>query len=81
MAIERSYINKIKDFGIDSGSFKNDNGETVAYRSLVIEVMIDGSIEKINLSGNSAPKPALLETILRSVQSENNTQTGNFLEQ
>lgn len=76
--IERSYLHKIKDIGIDAGTFKNDKGEDVAYRSLVMEIVIDGSVEKINLSGASAPKPALLEPLLKSAQ--DSSEIKNFLE-
>lgn len=82
MAIERSYLNKLKDFGIDSGQFTNDSGEKVSYRSIVIEVQTEDGIEKITLSGSNAPKASLLETILKSVHaSENQTNTnGGFLD-
>lgn len=80
MSIERSYLHKLNDFGIVSGTFKNDSGENVNYRSVVIELQTDDGLEIITLSGSGAPKPALLETILKSVKSaDTSDNAGGFL--
>lgn len=82
MSVERSYLGKLTDFGIESGQFTGDSGEKVNYRSIVIEVQTQDGVEKIILSGANAPKPSLLETILKSVKSKENTidNNGGFLD-
>lgn len=60
-----SYKNKIVDFGLKAGSFKNDAGEQIDYKQVVLKAEIDGDIEEIVLSGANPVKPALLGTILK----------------
>lgn len=65
MAEYQSYIHKLKDFGFRQGEFKDETGKTVAYSQVAIRVQLDGDIEELVISGNGAPKPALLRTVLK----------------
>jgi hypothetical protein len=71
-----SYKEKLVDFGFKAGSFKNDTGETVDFKQVVIKVEIDGDIEELVISGASAPKPNLLNTILKGAKSHDPTVQG-----
>lgn len=73
-----SYLNKIKDFRIVDGEFKNDAGEMQKYKIVQLIVVVDGDDEVINLSGASAPKPAVLSLILKSAESQ--VESGNLFE-
>lgn len=66
MAEFTSYKKIITDFGIATGSFKNDNSEIVEYKQAVVQFVIDGKLESFVLSGGSAVKPRLLEALLKS---------------
>jgi hypothetical protein len=73
-----SYKDKIVDFGFRDGSFKNDSGENVDYKQLILKLNIDGDIEELVLSGANAPKPTLLNTILKGANVAN--PDGGFLD-
>lgn len=77
MSIEKSYLNKLTDFGITAGTFKDDSGQTVNYRTVQIELLVDGKPEVISLSGQSAPKPAHLDLMLRSADNPDTIQDNN----
>ena len=73
-----SYKNRIHDFGFKSGSFKNESGETVDYKQTVLVVDFEGEKEEIVLSGGTAPKPKVLQVMLRGASKT--TVSGNMLE-
>lgn len=74
MAEFKSFKNKIVDFGTKAASFKGDDGKTVDYTQVVLTVQLEGSNEEIVLSGVNAPKPKLLQTILRCRSSQSNSK-------
>lgn len=65
MTQTQDYLHKIRAFGFRDGTFKDDAGREVSFKQLVIHVEIDGQIEELILSGNNAPKPRLLQSLLR----------------
>lgn len=64
MAEFKSYKSKLVDFGIKSDSFKDDSGDQVDYKQVVVRLSIDGDVEDIVLSGKSAPTPKIFQAIL-----------------
>lgn len=74
----KSYKNKLVDFGVNRDSFKNDAGENVEYAQVVLRVQLDGDVEDIVLSGQTAPKPKLLSSILKG--SDTVVKSGNLLD-
>lgn len=74
----KSYKNKVVDFGIKSDSFKNDAGEIIDYSQIVVVLELDGDREEIVLSGDKAPKPKLLNSILKGA--DNVIKSGNLLD-
>lgn len=62
----KSYSNKLIDFGIKRDSFKNDAGENVEYSQVVARIELDGDVEEILLSGNNAPRPKIVESLLKA---------------
>lgn len=75
--MEHSYLDKIKDFRIVPGSFKNDNGEMQDYLSVQLVVTSDGIDETLNLSGGSATKPSALKLALKGADSLSKTPQYN----
>jgi len=63
----KSVLNKVTDIGFKTGKFKSDDGSEIDYTSLFLKVMVDGNIQEIPLSGNSAIKPKLLALILSGI--------------
>jgi len=61
----KSYINKVKDVRIVSGTFQNDDGKEQSYKSVQIIVSSDGEDEALSLSGASATKPSALMLALK----------------
>lgn len=84
--MQNSYLNKIKDFRIVPGTFKNDDGEMQDYLSVQLVVTSDGKEEVLNLSGGSATKPAALKLALKGADTIDandaayNNQNSGFLE-
>lgn len=74
----KSYKNKLVDFGIEVGTFQNEKGEEIKYKSTVIRIDIDGEVEDIKLSGKNAIVPKFLELSLKSAK--NQTEEGNLLD-
>ena len=62
----KSYKNKLVDFGIKRDSFKNDAGENVEYSQVVARIELDGDVEEILLSGQTAPKAKIVESLLKA---------------
>jgi hypothetical protein len=74
----QSVKDKISDIGFRTGSFIPDGQTTpINYTSLVLRVIVDGTIEELPLSGASAIKPKLLNTMLKSIKPSDNK---SFLE-
>jgi len=63
-----SFIDKLVDFGLEDGEFKNDKGETISYKTVVARVEIDGEVEDLPLSGSNALKPKVLNLMLKSAK-------------
>lgn len=82
----KSYIHKLKDIRVLSGTFKNDDGVMQPYKTIQAVVLSDGQEEVLNLSGGSATKPAAFELSLKGADTIDandagyNNQNSNFLE-
>lgn len=76
--ITKSYIHKVKDLRIVSGTFKNDSGEIQEYKSIQLVLESDGQQEVLPLSGQSAVKPSALALALKGA--DNVTSASGYLE-
>lgn len=77
MAQDKSYLNKLKDLIIRNGEFKNDDGEQIAYKQVVLQIVSDGDVEEIVISGKNAPNPKTLNLLLKGAD----RQDSNFLDE
>lgn len=80
----QSFLHKVKDLRIVSGTFKNDAGQDQPYKSIQLIVSSDGQDEVLPLSGQSATKPSSLSLALKGADDvapkANNVNNEGFLE-